>query len=105
MSRVDDKDLNGNNHVDAMDVLPPADDKMILENMEYPVLSLRDIVVFPENSASLFVGRSASLKAAKAAYRFGTPLALLTQRQSTVEAPKEEDLYLLLTRYSLPSTR
>ena len=46
MSRVDDKDLNGNNHVDAMDVLPPADDKMILENMEYPVLSLRDIVVF-----------------------------------------------------------
>ena len=97
MSRVDDKDLNGNNHVDAMDVLPPADDKMILENMEYPVLSLRDIVVFPENSASLFVGRSASLKAAKAAYRFGTPLALLTQRQSTVEAPKEEDLYQIGT--------
>ena len=97
MSRVDDKDLNGNNHVDAMDVLPPADDKMILENMEYPVLSLRDIVVFPENSASLFVGRSASLKAAKAAYRFGTPLALLTQRQSSVEAPKEEDLYQIGT--------
>ena len=97
MSRVDDKDLNGNSHVDAMDVLPPADDKMILENMEYPVLSLRDIVVFPENSASLFVGRSASLKAAKAAYRFGTPLALLTQRQSTVEAPKEEDLYQIGT--------
>ena len=97
MSRVDDKDLNGNNHVDAMEVLPPADDKMILENMEYPVLSLRDIVVFPENSASLFVGRSASLKAAKAAYRFGTPLALLTQRQSTVEAPKEEDLYQIGT--------
>ena len=97
MSRVDDKDLNGNNHVDAMDVLPPADDKMILENMEYPVLSLRDIVVFPENSASLFVGRSASLKAAKAAYRFGTPLALLTQRQSTVETPKEEDLYQIGT--------
>ena len=89
MSRVEDKDINIDNHPEAKDALPPADDKMILENMEYPVLSLRDIVVFPENSASLFVGRSMSLKAAKAAYQFGTPLALLTQKQSATEDPKE----------------
>ncbi len=93
MSRVDEKDLKTDNKVEAKDVLPPADDSIILENMEYPVLSLRDIVVFPENTASLFVGRSMSLKAAKAAYRFGTPLALLTQKQSAKENPKEEDLY------------
>ena len=56
MSRVEDKDINIDNHPEAKDALPPADDKMILENMEYPVLSLRDIVVFPENSASLSAG-------------------------------------------------
>ena len=93
MSRLDDNDVCKDDFVDAKDVLPPADDKIILENMEYPVLSLRDIVVFPDNSASLFVGRSLSLKAAKAAYQFGTPLALLTQKQSAIENPKEEDLY------------
>ena len=80
MSRLDDNDICKDDFLDAKDVLPPADDKIILENMEYPVLSLRDIVVFPDNSASLFVGRSMSLKAAKAAYQFGTPLVLLTQR-------------------------
>ncbi len=93
MSRVDDKDLNNEKFLDAKDALPPLDDEIILENMEYPVLSLRDIVVFPDNSASLFVGRSMSLKAAKAAYQFGTPLALLTQKQSATENPKEDDLY------------
>lgn len=97
MSRVDDKDLGNEKFLDAKDALPPMDDKIILENMEYPVLSLRDIVVFPDNSASLFVGRSMSLKAAKAAYQFGTPLALLTQKQSVVENPKEDDLYQIGT--------
>ncbi len=93
MSRVEDKDLGNEKFLDAKDALPPMDDKIILENMEYPVLSLRDIVVFPDNSASLFVGRSMSLRAAKAAYQFGTPLALLTQKQSATENPTEDDLY------------
>lgn len=97
MSRVDDKDFNQDKHLGATDVLPPSDDTIILENMEYPVLQLRDIVVFPENSASLFVGRSKSLKAAKAAYQFGTPLALLTQKQSATEDPKADDLYTVGT--------
>ncbi len=97
MSRVDEKDLKTDNKVEAKDVLSPVDDSLILENMEYPVLSLRDIVVFPENTASLFVGRSMSLKAAKAAYRFGTPLALLTQKQSAKEDPKADDLYQIGT--------
>lgn len=38
-----------------------------------------------------------SLKAAKAAYQFGTPLALLTQKQSATEDPKEKDLYQIGT--------
>ena len=34
MSRVEDKDINIDNHPEAKDALPLADDKMILENME-----------------------------------------------------------------------
>lgn len=66
-------------------------------NKEYPVLALRDMVVFPENVASLFIGRSISLKAAQAAYQFGTPIVLLTQIDATTENPKEEDLYQIGT--------
>ena len=67
------------------------------ENVEYPVLPLRDMVVFPENTASLFIGRSMSLKAAQAAYQFGTPLVLLTQKRADIEHPEAEDLYTIGT--------
>lgn len=67
------------------------------ENVEYPVLPLRDMVVFPENTASLFIGRSMSLKAAQAAYQFGTPLVLLTQKRADIEHPEAEDLYTVGT--------
>ncbi len=60
---------------------------------EYPVLALRDMVVFPENAASLFVGRTLSLKAAQAAYQFDTPLVLFTQKNAMVEKPGVDDLY------------
>lgn len=65
----------------------------VLEDKEYPVLALRDMVVFPKNQASLFIGRTASLKAAQAAYQFGTPIVLLTQKEATVENPLDDDLY------------
>lgn len=64
-----------------------------MENKEYPVLALRDMVVMPENTASLFIGRTISLKAAEASYQFDTPLILLTQKNAMVEKPVEEDLY------------
>ena len=72
-------------------------DEYFTEDREYPVLALRDMVVFPENSASLFIGRSISLQAAQAAYQFGTPLVLLTQKNAATEQPKEEDLYQIGT--------
>lgn len=78
---------------------PTADitDDTVFSDKEYPVLALRDMVVFPENSASLFIGRSISLKAAQAAYEFGSPLVLLTQKNAVTEMPKEEDLYQIGT--------
>jgi ATP-dependent Lon protease len=63
------------------------------EGAEYPVLALRDLVVFPLNTASLFVGRQSSLKAAMAAYQFSSPLVLLTQKNPDTEEPGEKDLY------------
>ena len=66
---------------------------VMIEDKEYPVLALRDMVVMPENMASLFIGRTISLKAAEAAYQFDTPIVLLTQKNAMVEKPEEKDLY------------
>jgi len=74
---------------------------VISENTEYPVLSLRDMVVFPENTASLFVGRTISLKAAEAAWQFDTPIVLLTQKEALTEAPSADDLYTVGTLASI----
>lgn len=65
----------------------------IEDTVEYPVLPLRDMVVFPENTASLFIGRNMSLEAAQAAWHFGTPLVLLTQKRADIEQPHADDLY------------
>lgn len=79
--------------ISAENELQTSENVTVQDNMEYPVLSLRDMVVFPENTATLFIGRTMSLKAAQAAYQFGTPLVLLTQKRADIEHPSEEDLY------------
>ena len=88
-----DKKNDVNEDISTTDNLSPTDDTIILENKEYPVLALRDIVVFPGNTASLFVGRPASLEAASAAYHYNTALVLLTQIDAKTEHPEAKDLY------------
>ncbi len=96
MSSTDkENDVNKDNY--SAENISPMDDSIVLENMEYPVLSLRDIVVFPGNTASLFVGRKASLEAASAAYNYNTPLILLTQIDAKTEHPEAKDLYTIGT--------
>lgn len=73
------------------------DDSIVLENVEYPVLSLRDLVIFPKNTASLFVGRRTSLEAAQASYHYNTPIILLTQKDAKTENPDLKDLYQIGT--------
>ncbi|MBR5154474.1 MAG: endopeptidase La [Alphaproteobacteria bacterium] len=77
--------------------LNSIDDTIILENVEYPVLSLRDLVIFPKNTASLFVGRKTSLEAAQASYQYNTPIVLLTQIDAKTENPELKDLYQIGT--------
>ena len=53
----------------------------------YPLMPLRDIVVFPHMVAPLVVGRKRSIMEKK------TEILLVTQKKSTVDDPDEEDLY------------
>ena len=59
----------------------------------YPVLPLRDIVIFPNMIAPLFVGRIKSINALEAVMEDNKEIILLTQKKSSVEEPNKKDLY------------
>jgi len=60
---------------------------------EYPVLPLRDIVVFPNSAIPLFVGREKSINALDAVTTKYKKIILVAQKNSEVDDPKEKDLY------------
>jgi ATP-dependent Lon protease len=59
----------------------------------FPLLPLKDVVVFPRMVVPLLVGRQQSLVAVEEALATGSPLFLCTQRDPAVEAPGINDLY------------
>ena len=62
-------------------------------NGAYPVLPLRDIVVFPHMIVPLFVGREKSIKALEEVMRQDKQILLLTQREAGDDDPKPEDMF------------
>lgn len=58
-----------------------------------PFLPLRDIVVFPEMVAPLFVGRKKSIQALEEVIKTNKQILLVTQRNAGQEDPAFEDLY------------
>ncbi len=60
---------------------------------EYPMMPLRDIVVFPTMVIPLFVGRDFSIKAVEEASKRDRLIFLVLQKDKDVEEPKPEDLY------------
>src|SRR5512140_590747 len=58
-----------------------------------PLLPVRDIVIFPYMTLPLFVGREGSVAAVDEALARDRYIFLATQRDPSVEDPKEEDLY------------
>ncbi len=58
-----------------------------------PVLPLRDIVVFPNMVAPLFVGREQSVNALNHVMNGDKKIFLLSQRNSKVDNPNKENLY------------
>ena len=59
----------------------------------YPVLPLRDIVVFPHMVVPLFVGREKSVRALEDVMQDDKHILMLTQKTSTQDDPTREDLY------------
>ena len=62
-----------------------------------PLLSLRDLVVFPQMMLPLFVGREKSMKALQEALRNKTDIVLATQKQAKVDNPSPKDIYTIGT--------
>jgi ATP-dependent Lon protease len=63
----------------------------------FPVLPLRDIVVFPGMVVPLFVGREKSVKALEAVVKSNNKILLLSQRNGSQDVPTKEDLYRIGT--------
>ena len=64
-----------------------------MNKTKYPVLPLRDIVVFPHMVAPLFVGRKQSVNALNAVMTEDKKIFLLSQKNSEVDNPNEKNLY------------
>ncbi len=60
---------------------------------EYPLMPLRDIVLFPTMVLPLFVGRLFSIKAVEEASKRDKLIFLTLQKEKDVEEPKEEDIH------------
>ena len=60
---------------------------------EYPVLPLRDIVVFTNSAIPLFVGREKSINALDAVTSKYKKIILVAQKNSEIDDPKEKDVY------------
>src|SRR5210317_4456 len=60
---------------------------------EFPVLPLRDIVVFPNSAIPLFVGREKSINALDVVTDKYKKIILVAQKNSEVDDPKEKDVY------------
>lgn len=59
----------------------------------FPLLPLRDIVIFPLMVVPLFVGREKSILALDAAMSGNKSIFLATQKNAKIEEPKAEDVY------------
>jgi ATP-dependent Lon protease len=60
---------------------------------ELPILPLRDTVLFPNSYMPLAVARASSVQLIDDAISSGQLIGVFTQRDASVEAPQQEDLY------------
>jgi ATP-dependent Lon protease len=71
------------------------------ESRAYPVLPLRDIVVFPHMIVPLFVGREKSIKALEEVMRSDTFILLATQKNASDDDPATDSIYNIGTLASV----
>jgi ATP-dependent Lon protease len=63
----------------------------------FPLLPLRDVVVFPHMVIPLFVGRDKSIQALEAAMKGGKKILLVAQKNAATDEPGEMDIYTVGT--------
>src|SRR5213595_500916 len=63
--------------------------------VQYPLLPLRDVVVFPHMVIPLFVGRPKSIKAMETAMEAGKSILLVAQKSAAKDDPGPEDMYAI----------
>ncbi|MGC2415219.1 MAG: endopeptidase La [Stellaceae bacterium] len=63
----------------------------------YPVLPLRDIVVFPHMIVPLFVGREKSVRALEDVMKDDKQILLVTQKNAAQDDPSTADIYMIGT--------
>jgi ATP-dependent Lon protease len=63
------------------------------ESKKFPLLPLRDMIIFPHMVVPLFVGREKSISALEEAQRNNNEIFLVTQRDASVLNPDREDIY------------
>jgi ATP-dependent Lon protease len=68
------------------------DDESTMSNKIFPLLPLRDIVVFPHMVAPLFVGRTKSVNALSDSMNKDKIVFLATQKRANVDNPTEKDI-------------
>jgi ATP-dependent Lon protease len=67
------------------------------EEFDFPLLPLRDVVVFPNMVVPLFVGRDKSIKALEYAMSKDKEVFLSAQRDAKVDNPGVKDIFLFGT--------
>jgi ATP-dependent Lon protease len=68
-------------------------DNVSKEQVDLPLLPLRDVVVFPHMVIPLFVGRPKSIKALETSMESGKSILLVAQKTAAQDDPTPEDLY------------
>ncbi len=74
-----------------------SEDKKKAEKSTYPILPLRDVVVFPHMIIPLFVGREKSIQALESVMGTNQKVVLLSQKDPTMDYPAIKDLYSIGT--------
>ena len=82
-----------NNGLGAMTTAKPRTPLAPGETRAYPVLPLRDLVVFPHMIVPLFVGRKKSIGALEEVMQSDTFILLTTQKNASDEDPATEAIY------------
>ena len=78
-----------------------TDEHFEIEDRSFPILPLRDVVVYPHMVVPLFVGREKSILALEAAMDDDKLVVLVAQRDPGEDSPKIEQLYKVGTLASI----